>query len=397
MNDLGFELAFYCRSVNIQFHSVGNQFHSVGKQLQLNSFAIPILTAALLFSVSVRCPSARAETNCKQLLDRGIRLFDKHKFDEAIASLKAAEVIEHSNALVHLYLGHSYLQVGDNEQAIRELNKAKELQPNLFADTLKDQISAYTQTGKFAEAASLCAEARVDFGDEILGPWLPATEKLLRQYQTDLFAPYAAPTYLTKLDQTRWDTARMPLRVLIESKDGKASRKRIFREDTIRAFDAWSQATDGAIKYTIVKSAPADIVVTLLREPPPADRNGYTQVASGGASGDTFSGGIVVSPHDASSGAASGTGLMSPNNSEVNSAVHKKLDPTIHSAHVFIYRPRDSRMVFQVIVHELGHAFGIISHSNDSRDAMATGEPTLYRDHLTQRDISSIRAMYNSD
>ena len=53
------------------------------------------------------------------------------------------------------------------------------------------------------------------------------------------------------------------------------------------------------------------------------------------------------------------------------------------------------KVIYHILLHEIGHAIGIMGHSTDPNDVMYTGT-SVFLSHLSQRDKNTARALYNT-
>ncbi len=90
----------------------------------MRKFFLWLLTSCfLIFTVST------AQSTPQNFLDKGVREYQNENYEEALESFKQAEHLSADSTLLSYYLGITYKQTGNYQEATRYLRKALELSP----------------------------------------------------------------------------------------------------------------------------------------------------------------------------------------------------------------------------------------------------------------------------
>jgi tetratricopeptide (TPR) repeat protein len=108
---------------------------------------LPLLLAAFLGLLTVM---AGAET-AKTLIDQGIELSNRGKFDEAVAKFNEAQRLQPNNPSVYVYRGRVKYAKNLNQEAINDLNQALKIEPN-FAEAYNVRAQVYFTMEDFDQA-----------------------------------------------------------------------------------------------------------------------------------------------------------------------------------------------------------------------------------------------------
>lgn len=170
----------------------------------------------------------------------------------------------------------------------------------------------------------------------------------------------------------RWDKTKFPLKVAIVDASDNKNLLSYYRTEIVRAFSQWQAAT-GFITFEMTNSIEtADILVRIA--PPPEDM----------CSGQTCR--YVV-------------GFTTPN--------YK--GPTLYDMTIVLYTNDpfgnyfSDKELYNTILHEIGHALGIMGHSYSTEDLMymtADNDSSFYApyrssfQYLSSKDINTIRLLY---
>lgn len=160
----------------------------------------------------------------------------------------------------------------------------------------------------------------------------------------------------------RWDTKKMPLKVYFDASGAKSS----YVEAVKGAFSTWSSSLAGIISYkTLKEKENADIIVK------------FTPTISV----DKNNTGFVA-------------GLASPNtrNNQLNFV---DLKFTTHKPNNM---PVSEIELYNVALHEIGHALGIWGHSEKDTDIMyPKANSVTAKAQLSKRDVNTVKLLYKLD
>lgn len=138
----------------------------------------------------------------------------------------------------------------------------------------------------------------------------------------------------------RWDADKFPLKVSIENTSTAALPEYYFK-DFIRAFEQWQAVTGGFIKFSFIKTPQdADIVVKIISS------NEMNK-----CSGD-----------DCKYAVAYTTPVVKGNSLKQMKIAFYDLDDK--------GRPFEQKVIYNTVLHEIGHALGIMGHSYNKDDLM---------------------------
>ena len=168
----------------------------------------------------------------------------------------------------------------------------------------------------------------------------------------------------------RWDTAKFPLKIAIENADNVPG---YYRTEILEAFKQWSDAVDILSFNLVKKPAEADVLVTIAPMPANVCKGGDCQ--------------YIV-------------GFTVPT---IKHHILKKMTVTLYDktpdGNYF-----SKKELFNTIMHELGHALGIMGHSYYEGDLMfvsttANNELDYLRSNssfqfLTDSDINTVKLLY---
>jgi tetratricopeptide (TPR) repeat protein len=128
---------------------------------------LPVLLLGLLLGWLTACAHVRVPVDAQGAFDHGLRVFQRGQYAEAIPLFEEATQLDPNFGQAYLYLGRSYLNLGQWGYAIPVLRTAFRLAPEasqheitaLLLDALLGGATAALTTGGFREAVGLLKEA----------------------------------------------------------------------------------------------------------------------------------------------------------------------------------------------------------------------------------------------
>lgn len=90
--------------------------------------------------------------------NQGVVLLDSHRYDEARAALEAAARLKPDEPMIFDALGRAYDALGDSESALRSLQLALELNPEMF-ESLNNIATVYYKAGDYTRAEHYFVDA----------------------------------------------------------------------------------------------------------------------------------------------------------------------------------------------------------------------------------------------
>ena len=128
---------------------------------------MPVLLLGLTLGWLTACATVGVPSEAQVAFDRGLRLFQRGQYAEAIPLLQDATTLDAHFGQAYLYLGRSYLNLGQWGNAIPVLRTVFRLAPEasqdeltqLLLDALLGGATAALKTGGFREAVGLLHEA----------------------------------------------------------------------------------------------------------------------------------------------------------------------------------------------------------------------------------------------
>ncbi len=119
------------------------------------------LTIISIVIVNIASIGFSAEENVSALLEKGIGQYKHENYDEALIILKEARKEHPQSSLAAYYLGLTYKQLQDYQQAIPELKDSITFSPKIKG-ALLELIDCYYQLGRVDEAKIWIAQAEAD-------------------------------------------------------------------------------------------------------------------------------------------------------------------------------------------------------------------------------------------
>jgi len=109
---------------------------------RLNKILSIVLTFILLNSI-FSCAGLQSKREAQDEFDRGLSLFNRGNYEEAITHFTRATDIEPEFGRAYLYLGRSYLNLGKWKEAFPPLRTAFRLSPEESREEITDIIMDY--------------------------------------------------------------------------------------------------------------------------------------------------------------------------------------------------------------------------------------------------------------
>lgn len=301
----------------------------------------------------------------------GVALYQKGQYEEAIPQFQTAWRTHPYNPNIPYYIGESLSHLGRWNSAKAYYQQAIMVGPNSTAGRLAidsvGNIDAYNERYGWIlplETSPGPAAPEPLSVEEGEGQNVSETRIVPVSY---LATAEDAPDYLDVVAGTNsgvvfyWPQASMPLKIYIESRYNGFEAQSMVRT----AMNPWISASDGQIQYLFTAdSSQADIIVkwpdrlkTFVQDGTNFEENGKTHVETK-ADGQLR---LVVE------------------------ITHFSVRGEAHS--------HDSMV--QTLTHEMGHALGLLGHSDNPKDVMYFCSTQANKGaHLTRRDIQTMKRLY---
>ena len=291
---------------------------------------------ALLDDAARRFPVATWDKIPEYHFNRGLALAKIGRTAEAIEAFKLALSADPERALTWLNLGTLYQESGKLEDSIahyREFLRRAPQDPDahVVADSIKN-IESELRLGKSS----------------------PPTEPNAEDYY------FSATQGRAK----SWPSRSMPLNVYIHGGEGAAGFQARYIDILKRAFDEWSRASEGRVRFHLTDRIRDAHIECLWTSDP-------SQLRNRSEGGET--------------------------------RVYFRENSGIYDAQIFILTvpiTRSSvvtdRSIHFIALHEIGHALGMMGHSSDPHDIMYFSMPVADKAHeLSARDKKTLLRLYS--
>jgi predicted Zn-dependent protease len=184
------------------------------------------------------------------------------------------------------------------------------------------------------------------------------------------------PNYLAAAAENgvaRWPSSRLPIKVWIKDAASVPGYRESFKTAVEAALKDWTEATNNRIRFT-----------------PGAAASGATGAAEAAAENGAITVSWTNNPKDMMSSTEGGHALVIPDGEGILKAniilLTKQLDG----------KPISDAHAKHIALHEIGHALGILGHSQNSGDIMyGVINPGDTRVSLSQPDINTIQTLYS--
>lgn len=307
-----------------------------------------ITTLFLLFGVCTHSYGAIDD------FENGKKAYVKNDFPLASQYFRRALANSPTNITYRYYLAQCLVQTRDLEKAQREYQRII-------------QVSPHSREAKYAKIALVKIS---DYVKNVKTPrWRPkdstmAITKMETTSKADVGDNYIDKT-TDKGNVVHWDPEKMPIKVYIDdTPKGIDSLIGNYIPAIRRGVKRWEQGTDGLLSFTFTNS-PADAEIVFSWQ------GTFNKKLSNARVGTAYTAGIT-SPKYVGNTLKEMAIILTP------------VDPT--------GRPHKAEDIEKITAHEMGHALGIMGHSNDPTDIMY---PTNQNQpFLSKRDINTIKLLY---
>lgn len=290
---------------------------------------------------------------------------------------RPAEAIPHLERAVQLdpttytigSLSVALMSTGNNDRAKAILEKEVGKHPD-NASALGNLISANISTGNLEDALKCSMEFVRRFPTHEAASGIRENAKGI-EAQIALKKQHAADSgqqdYYAELGQDiyTWPKSRMPIKVYMHPGTGVPGFLPAFDNALREAFATWQDASQGSLSFEFVES------------PKNADITCYW----------------VADPKQLRGGGEQGLATLNRDGKHIGSAKIDFLTTPI-GLHGYAISTVDALVMKRVCLHEVGHVLGIAGHSPYVDDTMYFSEVGTKDVALTQRDINTIRRIY---
>jgi len=316
------------------------------------------------------------QSNAVYEYNNSVDLLNNQRFKEALPMLERAVKLDPDSGMIRRAMGLSLIGVGRFADGLNQLKIARRKDPS-DRSVFLTMANAYEKMGEFKKAIENYQAYKDGAPTEFTND-MAETVKQLRKQQNILEQIarasgglpdsnyYAFATFESGV--ARWPIRSAPYRVYIEKP--KSNQVRGYRTEcdalVMRAFDAWSKASEGKIKFKEVSDAKRAEIRCWFVDNPKA-------LNSPIEAGETLT---MISI---------GQGLSSAKVKILTVDKHKN-------------QPEGDSTILAVALHEVGHAIGLAGHSPNAHDIMyfsdvATGDNPA----LSSRDVATVKMLYASE
>lgn len=322
-------------------------------------------------------PVTKVIYDANDLFNQGILLLRQNKCEEAVDKFRQSLAIEPDLAPAHHGLAMSLSKLGRNDEALAEFQKSVALDP-LQAAAWLSMGALYQSTGKVDEAIKTYKEFLTRFPNNSEASKIASLTQGLRQMQTSLNPPAtinyrsstfppSADDYLAVVEKDgihRWPRSRMPVRVFIAQGEAVEGYNPTYGSILKASFNDWADISNGLVSFAFVNDPlKADLVCSWI--------------------GDAR--------YLANSAEAGETRLVSDRLGIVSGTIKILTVPLSYEL------PLTENRLRRTCLHEIGHALGLIGHTNNSQDIMFYSSTITDDFHgLGNRDKNSLIRLYSS-
>lgn len=320
------------------------------------------LLATLLLLILVCCQPSFAEP-AWQIHNRAVTLLSHDHNAEAAALLSQVANEMKDNPVFELNYGWALTRSGHADEGVGHLKHSTELDSKNYAAWL-DLGIAYSATGQPAEAKAafqkyLSILPNAPDRQRIEGQFRILDEQIALNRRAKSTTDYLG--VLGDKASVHWRKEKMPIKVWLGDGSKCPLYKPMYRDLLHQAFDDWQAATNDAVTFEFVpEKQDARIIVDWTTD--------KTKVVNPAEGGDT------VYHHDGVNMRGAYITIL------LLDQERAKLKPP---------------MVRWITLHEVGHALGLLGHSNDPKDIMYTVSPPAdTMPELSQRDKNTMLKFY---
>ncbi|MGE0199658.1 MAG: tetratricopeptide repeat protein [Candidatus Melainabacteria bacterium] len=317
----------------------------------------PVFLAVLLLGLVViglptRSSWAQSPDN---VFDLGVKVYKTGQYDVARYYFTRAVRQDPGSALKHYYLADTLRKLRRSAEAEQEYQTVLTLVPGSDmarrsrVALVRLQNPSMVKNPVGASASTREGHAAIDR----LTGYTPAGEDYM-----DVIASGG--------NYTRWSLKKMPLRLYVEDRpSGLRNYEPGFAAAAKKAVGVWQQATRGQIATTLVNQPQsADIVVRWVNT-------------------------IDLSGYKTDRGTSYTAGLTTP---KIRSQMLQQMDVQIATFDIE-NKPQSTEKIYAVAVHELGHALGLLGHSDNKTDIMFAQNLGVVTP--SKRDLNTLFRLYN--
>jgi tetratricopeptide (TPR) repeat protein len=342
-------------------------------KFEVIQFAFFFLLLAFTLLPSSAETVAQAE-DPKQLVQEAAKLSADQEYAAAAEKLKRAVELEPTSIDAHRALGKVLVERNDYEGAAAQYNCVLALAPD-DAETWASLGACYHTLGKLNEGIACFAKAlEIDqyiSNNKIVRDMLPIMERSATDPGLGTSPCKNSPDdYLadaTRFRIARWASDRMPIKVFIKDGTGVPGYKPEYADLLKQGFSKWADASGNKLKFSYVNDeAGADIACSWTNDP--------THVIAKCEGGQSLL----------------STDSQGLNKVDLRLATTAKLGGTEFSF------PDDAEQ--RAELHLVGHALGLIGHSQNPEDIMALDSGSSpAQTILSPRDMNSLERLYGLD
>lgn len=315
-------------------------------------FTSRTLTAALLASVICTALPLSAMAGSYEL---GLRMYEQGNYEMASRYFREAATQNGGNPNIHYYLADSYVKMNRLPEAQAEYQRILAMAPDTQAARLSriglSRLHSYLQRPEYGGWHKAGETGPGEAIDKYTGGGIGEDD-----YVDDV-------TENGKI--VRWSLSKMPLKIFIEkAPQGIRNFQPAFISQIPRAMDIWGSALNHQLRYRLVdEKEQADLRVT------------WTNT-------------IDTRGHNSDGGTAYTAGLTIPN---IKDDQIRYMDVKIATFDIQ-GKPQTTEIVYAVAIHELGHALGLLGHSDNPADIMFAQNQHVITPSV--RDKNTIRKLY---
>lgn len=288
--------------------------------------------------------------------ENGLALYAKGSYTGAFGYFLRAIHEDPQNINARYYLADTLVKLDRRAEAETQYRKIMEIAPHSQASRLSILALAQLRQARDPKA---------------IPQWRQGSSSIDGSGPSDRYTGYIpeGDTYLERVGEgvglTRWSLLTMPLKVYIEtSPAGIRNFQPSFINQVRRGLDAWVNALDHQLSYSL-QTIPdnADIKITWVNT-------------------------IDTRGHSGDGGTSYTAGLTTPN---IRDGQLLSMGVSLATFNI-VGEPQNDGVIYAVAVHEMGHALGLLGHSEHPEDIMYAHNQSVLQP--SPRDIRTIRQLY---